>query len=213
VKRPGSIPRNSGFTLIELGIVLTVIALLLAMVVKGTGLIDSAKSTAVIATIKDLSTASRQFKERYRYWPGDLPNAGIAIPNLPAACDMPTSTAAIGDGQINTAAEVSCAIEELSQAGLIKADIIPATGMHGVTHETGVFRLIAGSVSNVPNFLPGTNVVEVSNLSCAAALVIDQKIDDGNIALASAGRAKASVASCSSGGANDPVPFYAAAMN
>ena len=192
---------------------LAVITLLLAIVMKGTGLIDSAKSTAVIATIKDLSAASRQFKERYRYWPGDLPNAGVSIPNSPAACNIPTTTASIGDGQINTAAEVSCAIEELFQAGLIKADLNPNTGMHAVTHEPIVFRLIAGSVSSVPNFQPGINVVEITNLRCAAAMAIDQKIDDDNIALTSAGRAKASVASCTSGGANDPVPFYAAAMN
>lgn len=211
--RPKSISRNRGFTLIELGIVLFVIALLLTMVVKGTNLIDSARSTSVIATIKDMTTASRQFKERYRYWPGDLPNAGVSIPNLPAACNMPTSTTSIGDGQINTAAEISCAIEELFLAGLIKADLIPATGTHAITHEGGTFRLVSGATSNVQNFPPGTNVIEITNLRCAAATVIDQKIDDNDIAFTSGGRAKASVANCTSGGANDPVPFYAAAMN
>jgi len=211
--RPRSISRNRGFTLIELSVVLIVIGMLLTMVLRGTSLLDSAKSTSIIATIKDLTTASRQFKERYRYWPGDLPNAGVSIPNLPAACNMSTSTASIGDGQINTDAEISCAIEELFQAGLIKADFVPATGTHAVTHELGTFRLIAANVSNIPNFPPGTNVIEITKLRCAAAVAIDQKIDDNEIASTSAGRAKASVASCTSGGANDPVPFYAAAMN
>ncbi len=199
--------------MVELSISMILIALILALVLRGTSLIDSAKSTAMVATIKDLTAASRQFKDRYRYWPGDLPNASAFLPNLPAACNLPASTAFVGDGQINTAAEVSCAIEELFQAGLIKADLDPAIGMHSIRQDNSSVRLVAGASSNVPNFLPGVNVVEVSNISCASAMTIDQKIDDSDIALASMGRAKASVASCASGGTNDPVPFFAAAMN
>ena len=205
--------RSLGFTLVELAISLVVIAFLLTLVVRGTGLIDSAKWTAMVSTIKDLTAASRHFKERYRYWPGDLPNASASLPNLPAACNLPISTAFIGDGQINTATEVSCAIEELFQAGLIKADLDSITGLHTVTQESSSVRLVAGAASNVPNFLPGVNVVEIASISCATAIAVDQKIDDNDIALASMGRAKASVASCVSGGTNDPVPFFAAAMN
>lgn len=205
--------QQQGFTLAELTVALVIIAVLMAVVLKGAGLIDSAKTNSLVATIKDLSVASRQFKERYRYWPGDLPNADAAIPNLPAACVLPTSTASIGDGQINTATEVACAIEELFQAGMIKADLVPATGMHIVTHESETVRLVSGATSNTPNFLPGVNIVEVPRVKCTSVMAADLKIDDGDISLASNGRAKASVAGCVTNGANDPVPFYGVAIN
>jgi hypothetical protein len=44
---------------------------------------------------------------------------------------------------------------------------------------------------------------------------IDVKIDDGDIASTGPieGRAKASVATCTEGGANDPVPAYSVRLN
>lgn len=67
--------KNSGFSLIELAISLTIIALLAGTVVAGNALI---KNSVLLNSIKEMQTnlaAIKGFKEQYTYWPGDLPNA------------------------------------------------------------------------------------------------------------------------------------------
>ena len=64
-----------GFTLVELGLVIVVIALLLVAVLQGQSLIGTAGSQAALAAVKDLATAMAEFKSRYGYLPGDMPNA------------------------------------------------------------------------------------------------------------------------------------------
>lgn len=204
---------NRGFTLVELTITLVVIALLSVAIIRGSSIVDSAKVSDLVSKANDLSSASKTFRERFKFWPGDLPNAAASIPNLPAACNIGTATANIGDGQINTATEISCAIEELFQAGLIRADLPAGATTHLINTDSGRIFLVGAGSSNVANFPPGTNVVEFSNLRCALVQSMDIKIDDGNIATGNAGRARSSVASCAVGGANDPVPFYAVAIN
>lgn len=204
---------SAGFTLVELTIVLIIISLLVVAVVGSTTLINSAKASDLIAKAKDMTAAARSFRERYKFWPGDLPNAASSIANLPPACDLPTTTASIGDGVVNTATEISCAVEELFQAGMIKAEIQGAATLHTVTFDGIGVRLLGASASTVNNFPVGTNLVEFSNVRCEMVQSIDAKIDDGNIASTSTGRAKSSVASCTPGGANDSIPFYAVAIN
>ena len=187
--------------------------MLTGMVVGGQVLLESAKVASAIATAKDVSLAAKTFRERYKYWPGDLPNASTLIPNLPAACNMDITTANIGNGAIDTATEISCAIEELFQAGLIRADLDAAGVFHVLYTDYGAIRLVAASASNVTTFPVGVNVVEFANLSCKFVQAMDSKIDDNNISSASSGKARASVASCASGGPNDPIPFYAIAAN
>ena len=190
-----------------------IIGLLLGMVMQGQRLVESAKVVSAIATSNDLSLATKAFREKYKYWPGDHPNASAVIPNLPAACDIATTVANIGNGAIDTATEISCAIEELFQAGLIRADLDPGATYHTIRTEAGPVRLLSASVSNVTTFAIGVNVVEFSNLPCQFVQTMDGKIDDGDISSASRGKARASVTSCIVGGANDPVPFYAVSAN
>ena len=205
--------KQAGFTLIEMAIVILIIALLTAAIMGGQALVESAKVGSAIATAKDLSLAAKTFREKYKYWPGDYPNASALIPNLPAACNMDTSTVSIGNGAIDTAIEISCAIEELYQTGLIRAELFPTDTYHTIRTDFGPVRLVSGSASNVTTFAVGVNVVEFQGLGCKYVMAMDRKIDDGAISSASTGKARASVASCTEGGANDPVPFYAIAAN
>ena len=202
--------QQTGFTLVELSIVLVIIALLVVTVLGGNSLLDSSKTSNLVSTAKDLSAASIAFKERFKYWPGDLPLASNSIQNLPAACNIAIATANIGNGVIDTPTEINCAVEELFQAGMIRAVIQPGDAFHTVRTEMGAVRLVDAASSNVPNFPIGTNVVEFSNLRCEQALDFDRKIDDDNIDVASAGRSKSSVAACAAG---TMVPFFAAALH
>ena len=78
-------PRQTGFTLVELAIVLVVIGLILGMAFKGKDLIDSAKVKNLAAQYNKIVAASNTFYEKYGSYPGDgCPGANPA--NV-AACN------------------------------------------------------------------------------------------------------------------------------
>lgn len=64
-------PRQTGFTLVELAIVLVVIGLILGMAFKGKDLIDSAKVKNLAAQYNKVVAASNTFYEKYGFYPGD----------------------------------------------------------------------------------------------------------------------------------------------
>lgn len=200
----------SGFTLVELSIVLTIIALLAVFVLRGQALIGSASATSVIATANDLTRAIGDFRARFHYLPGDLPDAAMNIQGIPAACDFPLSTAGIGNGLIE-ATEAPCVADHLFAAGLIKADVIPGNiGRVALQTQFGAIRVIAAGASGVAGFPATSNVIEFQNLSCEVARSLDDKLDNGSF---TSGRILASLAACTPSGVNDPVPFIAIRLN
>ena len=196
-----------GFTLIELAIVATIIGLILVVVLQGQSLIDTSQSQAVQIAVKDLATAMSQFRDRYGYLPGDIPNATTQVPGVVAGSCSVTANGN-GDGQID-AAEIPCVNTHLFQAGLIKggaaATTIIASGGKIIT-----IRTAARTASPVSSFPSSTrNVIEIWNVPCQIAQDLDAKTDDGNFAT---GNTRATVASCVVGGANDPVATMAVAL-
>ena len=63
--------KQSGFTLIEMAIVLVVIGLILGMVYKGRQLIDSAKVKKMAAQRDKIIAGINTFYDRYGFYPGD----------------------------------------------------------------------------------------------------------------------------------------------
>jgi prepilin-type N-terminal cleavage/methylation domain-containing protein len=66
--------RNSGFTLIELSIVLVIIGLLAGAILTGQGLIDAAAQRAQVTQITRYNVAVNTFRNKYGGLPGDLPD-------------------------------------------------------------------------------------------------------------------------------------------
>jgi prepilin-type N-terminal cleavage/methylation domain-containing protein len=197
---------GAGFTLVEMAIVLAVIGILLVVVLQGRGLIGTSHSQAVVAAVKDLSTAITQFRERYGYLPGDMPTATTQVPGVVAG-SCSASANGNGDGQID-ADELACVTNHLFNAGLIKG------GTGGITYSASdrliSIRAIGRAASAVTTFPTSTrNVIEVWNAQCQIAQDLDAKTDDGNFAT---GNTRATVASCVVGGANDPVPTIAVGL-
>src|SRR5579871_3923101 len=64
----------SGFTLIELSIVLVIIGLIVGGILTGRDLIDAAAQRAQIAQIEKYNTAVNTFRIKYGYLPGDIPD-------------------------------------------------------------------------------------------------------------------------------------------
>jgi len=198
---------QSGFSLIEMAVVLLIIGLILGGIFKGqSSLLQGSRTHDAIQTASDLSGILSEFKNRYHYLPGDFPidPASPEIPDLDAAC-MGTA-APKGNGIINAGGESDCVPEHLLRADFIKAEIDPATNLPVIKTAYGRVRVIANNVDNVlpPRFI---NVIEfvgqqpgvTDALPCDVALDIDRKIDDGNLATGNV-RADAASQGCTPGG-------------
>lgn len=191
--------KQKGFTLIELAFVLVVVALILGGVfVGGSAVLENARTATLLGQIKDLATAAREFKARYGYFPGDLPDAGTLITG--ATCS------GAGDGIVNTTTESRCALEHLVKAGMLSKMELSGSS-YRIPHTFG-----GGEVSLW--FTPfNENAVRVTNLPCKIALQIDAKLDNASstplasgfvIAVNSLG---ATLDTCVVGGSVDPVGY------
>ncbi|MBI4755610.1 MAG: prepilin-type N-terminal cleavage/methylation domain-containing protein [Betaproteobacteria bacterium] len=69
--------RQTGFTLVEIAIVLVIIGLLLGGVLKGQELINSAKVKSMVADFRTTSTLVYSYQDRYRSMPGDQTQAQL----------------------------------------------------------------------------------------------------------------------------------------
>jgi prepilin-type N-terminal cleavage/methylation domain-containing protein len=210
--------RQLGFTLVELAIVVAIIAILTVAILQGQSIIFNARVASTMSVAHDLSAASQAFKNRFHYLPGDLPNPGNYIPNLPPAClNLTLGTPGLGDGQIIPPNESQCATEELFQLGLIKADPDPSNPPYHMLQNSftsGTIRLVSvGAVA--ANYLPAVwptttaNLIEFQNLPCEAVIAVDTSLDDGVL---NTGKAMASVPTCQIG-TGVIVPYFAISLN
>lgn len=197
---------SRGFSLVELAFVLLIIGILAGLIFRGGfATVEDAKMADAIAVAKDLKAAAVEFRSRYKYWPGDLPNASVSLQSLPAKagggfwCNFSTSTTNIGNGQIEagivtgTESESRCAIEELFQASLIRADTSGdgASPLHEVHLRSST--AISVTLEYVGSVTPPGNAVVFRNLPCKYAFGIDRAIDDGML---TSGVARSTDANC-----------------
>ncbi|ENO89216.1 prepilin-type N-terminal cleavage/methylation domain-containing protein [Thauera linaloolentis] len=72
-------PRQQGFTLVEIAIVLLIVGLLLGGVLKGQELIDSAKVKNLAQDFRTLPTLVHAYQDRFRALPGDDARARLHL--------------------------------------------------------------------------------------------------------------------------------------
>src|SRR6056297_3602140 len=77
---------SSGFTLIEMAIVLVVIGLILGMVFKGRQLIDQARVKKMAANYNKIIGGMNTFYDRYGFYPGDGCEGTGGTPASPMDC-------------------------------------------------------------------------------------------------------------------------------
>ncbi len=206
--------RHKGFTLIEIAIAMVIIGLLIAGVIKGSGLIEGAKVSNAITLAQDLSIAVNAFKQQYHLLPGDMAVTTADFPTVSAGCQY--TGGLTNDGLIDTPAESACVPEVLSLAGLAKVD--RDAGVPVFKSYYGSANVIATNLSHVVvnngsnKFLASvTHVVEFANLPCEIVQQIDRKIDNDDLATGKAIAQGVTVTgtTCTAGSI---VPFYAVAL-
>lgn len=103
---------NSGFTLVEIAIVMVIIGLLIGGVLKGQEMIKNAKIKRVVKTSDEIRAAVFTYQDRFGYYPGDDP---LATTHLAGAAGVVNGN---GNGQIAGAEDEDVFIH-LATVGLI----------------------------------------------------------------------------------------------
>jgi len=153
--------KQSGFTLIEIAIVMVIIGLLLGGVLKGQEMMTNAKIKRITNDFDGISAATFSYLDRYSSFPGDDPNAATRW-GAPVVSGN-------GNGIIANG-ERPDVWEHLRQAGLVAG-----TGTAGPTHAFG------GTITVQQNGAGITGIVICMNrMTGKTAEIIDRQVDDGN---------------------------------
>jgi prepilin-type N-terminal cleavage/methylation domain-containing protein len=169
--------RQTGFTLVEIAIVLVIIGLLLGGILKGQEMIVQAKVKNSISDFSGISAAYFGYQDRYRAIPGDDKDA--------TRWGIPVAEAGDGDRVLAGTYASTVATEEtnmwwdhLRRSGFV-------TGGNGIAHPNNSFNgllgvqqgdnaggTVLGGFSNL--FLCSTNLPD------KVAIALDVQMDDGN---------------------------------
>jgi prepilin-type N-terminal cleavage/methylation domain-containing protein len=178
--------RQTGFTLIEIAIVLVIIGLLLGGVLKGQELITSARVRNLISQQDGVKAAFFGFQDRFRAFPGDYTAAVVNIANISvAACNAGIGN---GNGRVEAGDEARLAWEHLSKAGFITgtftcaaADAATTTPVnpYGIYLEVVYDGLYGAGTAAAPS-AARHNVKTGAQIPVDIISEMDRKVDDGN---------------------------------
>jgi len=184
---------QSGFTLIEIAIVLVIIGLLLGGVMKGQELINSAKVKNLASDFKNTSLYIYSYQDKYRALPGDDALAASHVTGATKADDSsPAGT--LGNGVVNGKWDSTTATEEsflfwehVRLAGIAtgvtnKADTVgypqrnTLGGLIGITNSSSTDNPIYTLNGLI---LKGSYIICSSNIQGKFAKQLDVMLDDG----------------------------------
>jgi prepilin-type N-terminal cleavage/methylation domain-containing protein len=173
--------QQSGFTLVEIAIVLVIIGLLLGGVLKGQELINSAKAKSYAQDFRTIQSALYGFQDRYKGIPGDLAGANTKINGATLAAGT------LGDGKIDdvwdtvTATNQSClAWQHLRLAGFLAGNTINdcATGSAYLQTNADGGRIGISSTMHITGMTGSYNICSDGVLG-RIAKQLDIQLDDG----------------------------------
>jgi len=177
--------KQTGFTLIEIAIVLVIIGLLLGGVLKGQELITSARVRNIVSQQDGVKAAYFGFLDRFRAVPGDYDQAFTNIANMTATC---TGGNGNGNGRIEgptapASIEYILVWEHLSKAGFINGSYSCKLAEDTSTTPTNAFavrlQLNWDAVFDPPS-TPRHNLKTGGQIPSDLMAEIDRKVDDGN---------------------------------
>lgn len=197
---------QSGFTLVEIAIVMIIIGLLIGGTFGGMKLIENANVNKAIRDIKAIESAALTFRDTYGRLPGDLPNSAARLPNCTVA---PCSTGGNGNRIIGTTNLWATALpsppegqENVTFWSHLQAADMLSIGTKNTTDVSfdeaqpsnsigSGFRITdrSGTISGCPKRFERTILNITSSptaalgwggtTSCSASSAVDSKFDDG----------------------------------
>lgn len=178
---------QSGFTLVEIAIVLVIIGLLLGGVLKGTELIENSKVKRAASEINGVTAALYSYQDRYQRLPGD----DGPLATLTARGGSWTAVTTFGNNNGVVAATLANTFNgngeggvafwsHLRAAGFISGDPA-AIGLAALPKNAfgGVIGVTTAAVGNPASPLIG-KVVCLSQVPGKSAAALDTQLDDGN---------------------------------
>lgn len=176
---------QSGFTLIEIAVVLVIIGLLLGGVLQGQQLIENSRVKSATNDFNGIAAAAFSYQDRYGRLPGDDPGTGATATDLQGRGDSWAATAdGNGNGVIDSTLatiftgtdEVGDFFQHLRAAGFIQGDsalvddqALPSNPFGGLTAVTAVEA----------NGMAGTKIC-MSNVGGSASIALDTQLDDSD---------------------------------
>lgn len=155
---------ESGFTLIELSIVLVIIGLIVGGILTGQDLIKAAEQRATLAQIEKYNTAVNTFRNKFGGIPGDLPYGTANNFGL-----KPTAGSLTGGGDGNGALQDNVAAasdvasyggenalfwDQISVAGLADGSWATGTAVTGLATSSGTTISASSTTDPMSNWLP-----------------------------------------------------------
>jgi prepilin-type N-terminal cleavage/methylation domain-containing protein len=184
--------RQTGFTLVEIAIVLVIIGLLLGGILKGQELINSAKVKNLANDFRTIPTYIYGYQDKFRALPGDDCKAGSHV-GAPAADQATPCPAPFGNGVINGNWNSTTQTDEsylfwqqvrlanlaAGPTAVADADYVPKNAVGGPIGITS--PIAAQAVAG----LTGTYMVCSGGILGKFAKQLDIQMDDGNTATGS----------------------------
>ncbi len=169
--------RQSGFTLVEIAIVLVIIGLLLGGVLKGREMITNAKIKRIENDFAGVSAAIYAYQDRYGVLPGDDPAASSRFAGTWNGSDNGNGNGNISGGwsSTNNSNESRKIWKHLRGAGLIAGPVDSSSASY--QQPSNSFGGLVGVDLNVYN-LSGHNVV-FGEIPGDIAQILEARGDDG----------------------------------
>ena len=181
--------QQSGFTLVEIAIVLVIIGLLLGGILKGQELINSAKAKSYASDFRVIQTSLYGFQDRFKAIPGDYAAATTNISGATTA----TSSGTLGNGQIDgpwnitaNSTDESCLVwQHLRLAGFLAGSTTPDCTTAGSTYtqknaDGGRVGISSTMQMTLPTAMTGSYNICSTGVLGKIAKQLDTQLDDGN---------------------------------
>jgi prepilin-type N-terminal cleavage/methylation domain-containing protein len=179
--------QQSGFTLVEIAIVLVIVGLLLGGILKGQELINSAKVKALANDFRSIQTALYGYQDRFKALPGDHATAATALPAPAANATGGTLGNGVIEGTWNSATATAASESELFWQHARLAQFLP--GPTAANDAEYYPRNADGGRIGISSAT--TAQLQISGMTgsyqiCSAAILgrfakqLDIQLDDGN---------------------------------
>jgi prepilin-type N-terminal cleavage/methylation domain-containing protein len=190
--------QQSGFTLVEIAIVLVIIGLLLGGILKGQELINSAKVKNIANDFRTIPTYIYAYQDKFKALPGDdcvaKTHVGLPAVDLAVPCPAPAGNGVINGNWNSTTPtdesflfwqHVRLANLAAGPTALADPDYIPKNAMGaiiGLSSATDAQIEVDSTAGGATNPMRGTYQICSKGILGKFAKQLDIQMDDGNTA-------------------------------